>query len=107
MGQPPGGETQGPSAAAPGGEGLPRSPGPPARPPGTAVLPAEDEDEVREEMVQISLRLPKSHWSALRRMAAERTVAAAERGDHRTVTGQQIILRLIRGTIAKQDKSDG
>jgi hypothetical protein len=40
-------------------------------------------------------------------MAAERTVAAAERGDHRTVTGQQIILRLIRGTIAKQDKSDG
>jgi hypothetical protein len=105
-GQPPGGGTQGRAADVPGGVHGPQPAGPPAHPSRVEPLP-EEEDDVRDETIQISLRLPKSHWSALRRMAAERTVAAADRGDHRTVTGQQIILRLIRAAVAKQEDSHG
>jgi len=64
-------------------------------------------DEVGDEgsdTTQISLRLPRTHLRALRHWAAEQTVA---RSDARTVTAQQIILKLIEGAIRHRDGNLG
>ncbi len=64
-------------------------------------------DEVSDEgadTTQISLRLPRTHLRALRHWAAEQTVA---RSDARTVTAQQIILKLIEGAIRHRDGNLG
>ena len=64
-------------------------------------------DDVGDEGVdttQISLRLPRTHLRALRHWAAEQTVA---RSDARTVTAQQIILKLIEGAIRHREETRG
>lgn len=56
------------------------------------------------DTTQISLRLPRTHLHALRHWAAEQTVA---RSDARTVTAQQIILKLIEGAIRHREENLG
>lgn len=64
-------------------------------------------DDVADESAdttQISLRLPRAHLRALRQWAAQQTVT---RSDARTVTAQQIILKLIDGAVRQRESSRG
>lgn len=64
-------------------------------------------DDVADEgadTTQISLRLPRAHLRALRQWAAQQTVT---RSDARTVTAQQIILKLIEGAVRQRENSRG
>jgi len=64
-------------------------------------------DDVADESAdttQISLRLPRAHLRALRQWAAQQTVT---RSDARTVTAQQIILKLIEGAVRQRENSRG
>lgn len=113
-------------AQAPGGEAAaPAAPLESQVPPGATAGPASDElarkplrnrgadamlvtlDDVGDEgadTTQISLRLPRTHLRALRHWAAEQTVA---RSDARTVTAQQIILKLIEGAVRHREATRG
>lgn len=68
------------------------------------LVTLEDVGDEAADTTQISLRLPRSHLRALRHWAAEQTVA---RSDARTVTAQQIILKLIEGAIHHREKTRG
>jgi len=64
----------------------------------------DDAGDDGADTTQISLRLPRPHLRALRQWAAEQTIA---RSDARTVTAQQIILKLIEGAIRHRDANHG
>ncbi len=71
---------------------------------GPVIVSFEDASEEAADTTQISLRLPRPHLRALRQWAAEQTMA---RSDARTVTAQQIILKLIEGAVRHRDGDRG
>lgn len=71
---------------------------------GPVIVSFDDAGEDAADTTQISLRLPRAHLRALRQWAAEQTMA---RSDARTVTAQQIILKLIEGAVRHRDSDRG
>lgn len=71
---------------------------------GAMLVSFDDAGDDGADTTQISLRLPRPHLRALRQWAAEQTIA---RSDARTVTAQQIILKLIEGAIRHRDANHG
>lgn len=68
------------------------------------LVALDDVGDEGADTTQISLRLPRTHLRALRHWAAEQTVA---RSDARTVTAQQIILKLIEGAVRHREETRG
>ena len=71
---------------------------------GSVLVSFDDAGGDAADTTQISLRLPRPHLRALRQWAAEQTIT---RSDARTVTAQQIILKLIEGAVRHRESERG
>ena len=71
---------------------------------GSVLVSFDDAGGDAADTTQISLRLPRPHLRALRQWAAEQTMT---RSDARTVTAQQIILKLIEGAVRHREGERG
>lgn len=71
---------------------------------GAVFMSFDDVGGDAADTTQISLRLPRAHLRALRQWAAEQTMA---RSDARTVTAQQLILKLIDGAVRHREADRG